>query len=163
MGATINGAARVRIVDNVFDDIGYAVIGMEPNFSYQGSSDVIIRGNAIGSYSLTDNYKGFLLYACDAPWVDADSTIRDVTITGNTVAGNRSGKDGSMMGLNLRICGDRGNRLNFTVTGNTASQPVVGPIMRFDDVRGVIVTGNSQPLSKGELATFTGSTGVTTE
>jgi hypothetical protein len=33
--------------------------------------------------------------------------------------------------------------------------------MRFDDVRGVTVTGNSQPLTKGELATFTGSTGVT--
>ena len=74
---------------------------------------------------------------------------------------HRSGKDGSMMGLNLKICGDRGNRLNFTVTSNTASQPVVGPIMRFDDVQGVTVTGNSQPLSKGELATFTGSTNVT--
>jgi hypothetical protein len=33
--------------------------------------------------------------------------------------------------------------------------------MEFISVSGVTVTGNTQPLSKGELATFTGSTNVT--
>ena len=35
--------------------------------------------------------------------------------------------------------------------------------MTFTQVAGVTVTGNSQPLSSGELATFPGSTGVTYE
>ncbi len=33
--------------------------------------------------------------------------------------------------------------------------------MFFTDVKGVTVTGNVQPLSSGELATFPGSTNVT--
>ena len=159
-GALINGAQHVRIEDNVFDDIGYAVFDFEPNQSWQGSSDVVIRDNSIGAYSLTDQFNPKLLYACDALWINEPSTVRDVTLTGNTVAGNRSG-NGTMAGLHLKICGDRGNRLNFTVTNNTASQAVNGPSMRFTEVKGVTVTGNKQPLAKGELATFPGSTGVT--
>ena len=100
-----------------------------------------------------------LLYACDALWTD-NPTMRDVTLTGNTVAGNLGG-NGTMAGLDLWISGDRGNRLNFTVTNNTATQTVNGPIMRLTAVKGVTVTGNKQPLAKGELATFPGSTGVT--
>jgi hypothetical protein len=160
MGVTINGGKNVRIVNNVFREVGYAVVGMEPNRSYQGSSGVVIRGNKIGSYSLTDNYKGALYYACDARWIDGPSTIRDVTVTGNTVAGNRSGKDGSIMGLNIVVC--RSVRAqNFTITNNTARQAVVGPVMRFDDVQGVTVTGNKQPLRSGSLASIQRSSAVT--
>ena len=162
MGVVINGASGVRIVNNVFDDIGYAVFGIEPNKDYQGASDVVIRDNTVGRYSLTDQYKGFLLYACDAPWADGPSTVRDVTLTGNTVAGNPSGKGSDMRGLHVLVC-DNGVRANFTVTNNAAGEPVEGPVMRFEGVKGVIVTGNTQPLSSGELASFQGSTGVTSE
>ena len=163
MGAVMNGASDVLIEGNVFDDIGYAVFAFEPNMEYQGSEGIVIRDNTIGAYSLTDQFSPKLLYACDALWIDGPSTVRDVTLTRNTVAGNRSGKDGAMTGLHLKICGDRGNRVNFTITNNTASQAVNGPSMQFTEVKGVTVTGNKQPLAKGALATFPGSTGVTYE
>jgi hypothetical protein len=36
-----------------------------------------------------------------------------------------------------------------------------GPLMTFTETDGVTVTGNTQPLSSGELATFPSSTNVT--
>jgi hypothetical protein len=162
-GVIVHDARNVRIVNNVFDDIGYAVVGMEPEQHFQGASDVVIRGNTIGSYSLTPDYRGYVLYACDAPANSSGpSTIRNVTFTGNTVAGgNRNGIDNELTGLFILICGDRGNRENFTITNNTAASTVRGPAMRFTNVRGVTVTGNDQPLSSGALATFPDSTNVT--
>jgi hypothetical protein len=166
-GLTIQGARDVRVVNNVFDDMGYSVVATEPNESNQPTYDLVIRGNTIGSYGLTGNYRGQVYYACDNPNADSPgATVRDVTITGNTVAGNRSGYDGRMNGLNVLICGDtyHGPRRNITVTNNTARQPVNGPVMRFIDSEGPItVTGNTQPLASGQLATFPGSTGVTYE
>jgi hypothetical protein len=159
MGVTINAGKNVQIDNNVFDDIGYAVIAIEPNSAEEGATGVAIRNNTVGRYSLTDNYKGALFYACDAPW-GGGAVVRDVTVSGNTVAGNASGKDGKMVGLNLMVC-DNGVRENFTVTNNTASRSVAGPVMQFKGVKGVTVTGNSQPLSSGSLATFSGSTNVT--
>ena len=91
--------------------------------------------------------------------------MRDVTITGNTVAGNRAGYDGRMLGLEIKVCGDKGVREDFTVTDNTGLSTVKGvagwPVMYFKDVRGVTVTGNRQPMTSGEFATFPGSTDVT--
>jgi hypothetical protein len=159
MGVTINAGKNVQIDNNLFDDIGYAVVGIEPNRSDQGATGVVIRNNTIGSYSLTDEFKGVLFYACDAPW-GGGAVVRDVTVSGNTVEGNPNGKDGKMVGLNVVVC-DNGIRENFTVTNNSAGQPAAGPIMKFSGVKGVTVTGNSQPLSSGPLATFKGSTSVT--
>jgi hypothetical protein len=154
MGVVIHSARDVLIEDNVFDEIGYSVFGFEPNYSYQGSTGVTIRNNTIGSYGLTNRYRGFLLYAWDAPWINGPSTIRDVTLTGNTVAGNRGGKLGKMLGLDVWVSGDAGNKFNFTVTNNTAAQPVAGPVIRFTKVKGVTVTGNKQPLSSGTLVSI---------
>ena len=159
MGVFIVAVSRVRIVRNDFDDIGYAVTAAEPNASHEGATDVVIRDNTVGSYSLNDTYVGDLFYACDAPW-GGGATVRDVTITGNTVAGNRNGSHGDMMGVNVTVCPDI-TAGNYTITNNTADKPVAGPVMIFMDVQGVTVTGNKQPLSSGELARFTDSTGVT--
>jgi len=152
----------VLIEDNVFDDIGYSVFGFEPNYSYQGSNGVTIRDNTIGAYGLTDDYRGFLLYAWDASWTDGPSTIRNVKLTRNTVAGNRGGRLGKMLGLDIWVSGDAGYKYDFTVTNNTAAKQVAGPVIRLADVKGVTVRGNKQPLSSGRLATFPGSTNVRT-
>jgi hypothetical protein len=151
--------SRVRIVDNVFDDIGFDVIDIEPNTSIEGASDVVIRGNRIGSYALDADWDGWLLAACGPK--DLGAVIRDVTVTGNTIEGNRAGWSGQTKALHFKVCGDRGPRSNFVVTNNVAQSAVAGPAMTFTEVDGVTVTGNSQPLSKGTLATFPGSTGVT--
>ena len=88
-----------------------------------------------------------------------------MTLTDNTVEGNRLGWSGNngrpRRALHVRVCGDNGTREDFTVTNNTTGYSVEGPAMYFTDVDGVTVTGNTQPLSKGELASFSGSSGVT--
>jgi hypothetical protein len=162
-GVIIHGGTDVVIENNVFDEIGYAVFGFEPDASHEGARDIVFRDNTIGTYSLTSDYRGNVLYACDALWTDGDSTIRNVTLAGNTIEGNRNGKAGEMVGINVKICGDRGIRENFIVTDNTAAKPVVGPVMTFTDVKGVTVSGNDQPLDSGTLATFPGSTGVNSD
>ena len=93
MGVTVIAGSRVRVVNNTFDEIGYAVVGIEPDAGNEGARDVVVRDNTVGSYSLTDQYEGFLFYACNAPWSDG-AVVRDVTVSGNTVAGNLAGKGG---------------------------------------------------------------------
>jgi hypothetical protein len=158
-GVGLISGSNVRLLNNTFDDISFDVVDIEPLATHEGARDVLIRGNDIGSYGLTDRWDGWLLAACGAKLA---STIEGVTVTGNTVAGNIAGWSGVTKALNIKICGDNGRiRKDFTVTNNTAGKAVAGPVMHFRGVRGVTVTDNEQPLTRGELATFTGSTNVT--
>jgi hypothetical protein len=160
-GVGIIAASQVRIVNNVFDEIGFDVIDLEPNQSSEGASDVVVRGNTIGSYAISSEWDGWLMAACGPK--DLGAVIRDVTVTGNTIEGNLAGWSGRTKALHFKICGERGPRLNFTVTDNVAQSAVDGPAMTFTEVDGVTVSGNTQPLSRGQLATFPGSTDVTYE
>ena len=167
MGVVIHGAADVLIEDNVWDEIGFGVFGMEPNRSYEGAERVVIQDNEIGSYMLTDRFRPKLVYACDAAWIDGGpSTIRDVLFTRNTVTGNLSPRPGGgsePTGLNVKICGDRGDRIDFKITDNVAAKAVEGPAMTFPKVKGVTVTGNKQKLSSGKLVDAPGATDVVVE
>jgi hypothetical protein len=157
-GVGIIAGSRIRIVDNVFDDLGLFVVDIEPNVSIEGAKDVVIRGNRIGGYALDSDWESWVLAACGP---DVGAVIRDVTLTGNTIESSRAGLNSRVNGLHVKICGDRGPRANFVVTDNVGLATVAGPAMTFTQVQGVTVTGNSQPLSRGELATFPGSSGVT--
>jgi hypothetical protein len=158
-GVGLIAGSNIRIVNSVFDELGLFVVDIEPNQGDEGADGVVVRGNDIGSYGLTDQWDSWLLAACGGKTTNA--TIRDVTVTGNTVEGNRQGWSGQVKALHLKICGERGVREDFTVTDNVAQATVTGPAMTFTEVDGVTVTGNRQPLSSGTLATFPGSTGVT--
>jgi hypothetical protein len=160
-GIGIIRAADTTIANNRFDAIGFDVVDLEPGAADAGATGFVFRANVVGTYGLTDEYNSFLLAACGAQ----GAAIRGVTITGNTVAGNRIGWSGSsgrpMKALHVRVCGDEGPRSDFVVTDNVAGAAVAGPAMHFASVAGVTVTGNVQPLSSGQLASFPGSTNVT--
>lgn len=161
-GVGIIRASNVRVVNNVFDEIGFMVVDIEPGASDAGAIGVVVRGNDIGSYGLTSKYDSWLLAACGAD----GAVVQDVTVTGNSIEGNRVGRVGSdgerkFKALHIKICGDDGPRENYTVTDNVAQATVEGPASYFFDVKGVTFTGNEQPLSKGEQASFPGSTNVT--
>jgi hypothetical protein len=156
-GVGIIAAERVRIVNNVFDEIGYMIVDIEPNRGDQGAIDVVVRDNTIGTYGLTRSYVAKLL---GAGGPDTGAIVRDVTVTGNTVEGNPGGYDGKVLGVTIQVKGDRGPREDFTITNNVAKNPANGPVMNFRETHGVTVTGNTQPLKSGELATFSGSTDV---
>lgn len=157
-GVGILAGKRIRIVNNVFDELGFMVVDIEPDYDWQGAIDVVIRDNTVGSYGLTDTWVAQFL---EAAGPKTGSIVRDVTVTGNTVEGNRAGYDGAVLGLNIKVLGERGPRSNFTITNNTAKTTARGPIMYLSQVDGVTVTGNTQPLSSGSLASFPSSTGVT--
>jgi hypothetical protein len=162
-GVAVEGGKRVRIANNVFDQIGMFVVDIEPWHPGEGASDVVIRDNSIVSYGLTGTFAGKLLQVCGPL---KGSVVRDVTVTGNTVEGNRGGWNGKMLGLHIEVCGTDRIRENFTITNNIAKSTVDAsdgwPVMLFTDVKGVTVTGNVQPISSGgKLAGFSGSTNVT--
>lgn len=158
-GVGLIAAKNVRVAQVTFDEIGMFVVDIEPNDSTQGAIGVTVANNTIGSYGLTDIFVSYVLAACGAE----GSVARDITVTGNTVAGNLAGYNGRMLGLNVIICGRARTRTDIVVTDNRAAQAVRGPVLEFYDSQRITVTGNVQPLSSGELATFPGSTGVTYE
>jgi hypothetical protein len=160
-GVGIIRAEDTIITGNRFEQIGFDVVDIEPGAADGGATGVVFRDNDVGAYGLTDSYNSWLLAACGAE----GAAIRDVTVTGNTVLGNRIGWSGSVTrpwrALSVVVCGDDGPRSGFSVTDNTAQNAVTGPALYFTDVAGVTVSGNVQPLTSGQLATFPGSTGVT--
>ena len=55
-GVGIIAGKNLRIERNVFDQIGFMIVDIEPNDSSGGASDVLVADNTIGSYGLTDQY-----------------------------------------------------------------------------------------------------------
>jgi len=158
-GVAIIAGSQVNILDNVFSQIGFDVIDLEPNKRTDGASGVVVRGNTIGSYGLSGRWDGWLMKACGPKSLGA--AIRGVTVTGNTIAGNRTGWSGRIKALNVKVCGERGPRQNFAVTNNVAKSAVDGPAMYFTKVDGLTITGNKQPLRSGPLASIKSSVRVT--
>jgi len=155
-GVSIAASRQVTIERTRFDQLAMFVVNIEADYAWEVTTDVMIRDNTIGSYGLTDRYTSWVLAAEGA----VGSTVRRVSLIGNTVSGGRAGYDGKALGLNVTVR-DRGPREDFVVRDNVATITVAGPVMQFLGVDGVTVTGNTQPLRSGRLATFTGSTDVT--
>ncbi len=155
MGIALLAGTNVLIEGNSFDKVGLHVFDIEPDWSYQVIAYATFRNNSVGSYALSTYDAGFFFAADGA----AGSTVRDVTVTGNTVTGTaRSGYDGTPRGLNTRVSVAR--RQNIAVTANTATTAAEGPVLYFANVDGVTVTGNRQPLVSGSQAQFSNCTRV---
>ena len=156
-GVGIIRAKDVRIVNNRFDELGFDVVDIEPGAADAGADGVIIRGNDIGTYGLGDQDNAWLLAACGK----AGSVVRNVTITGNDIEGNRIGWSGNVTrpwrALNVRVCGDDTTRADFVVTDNVARNAVSGPALYFTTSGASPSPATTQPLSSGELASFSGS------
>lgn len=155
-GADIKGNKNVLIENSSFDKIGLHVFNLEMNKAGDSSTDVMIRNNSVGSFSHTGNFQGWLLGATGAE----GSTVKNITLTGNTVKGGVSGTKGDYRCLSVKVDGTNKIRENFSIINNTCATPVIGPAMNFTNVNGVTVTGNKQPLSSGSLVSSTGSTNV---
>jgi hypothetical protein len=157
-GISIVSGSHVTIERDHFDTLGMHVLDIEPNGSYGGGTYVTFRANTVGSYGLTSLYTGYFFGADGAP----GSSVHDVTITANTVTGNpHDGYDGSIRGLNTTV--EVSRRQNIIFTNNTSTQTISGPVLLFDHVDGLTVTGNVEPLSQGSLTSITDSTSVTTQ
>jgi len=138
-----------------FDLIGQHVFDIEPDVAAQLNAYITFRNNVIGRYGYNSTYTSYFLAADGA----AGSTLHDLTVTGNTVVGNPAQGNGyGPVGLNTTI--EVARRSNVIFTGNSTTQSVPGPALLFAHVDGLTITGNTQPLSSGSLASITDCTGV---
>ena len=156
-----NAISSINVTDvlaegNSFDRIGMDAFDIEPNYSAETIRRNTFRGNHIGVYSLMTGFEGWLL----STWNATAAVITDITVDGNTVVGNpSSGHSASRRGLNVDVA-HSGRPQRITVTNNSTAQTAPGPVMLFENVDGVTVRGNAQPLASGSLASFSGCTGV---
>ena len=149
MGIAIVAGRNVVIAGNSFDKVGMYTLDIEPN-RYSpptGGDNIEFSGNWVGTGSHTNLYSPLFFGALGL------GNTTNVRILNNTVAGQA-----------LRIWVDPVEsqyvRRSITVSGNVSSVRISGPAMRFEDVDGVTVTNNRQPLSSGDLVSASGSTNV---
>jgi hypothetical protein len=154
-GVVVNAGSNVTIQRVTFDQIAMYVLNIEPDYPYQGASNIQFLDNTVGTYTVATQWD-CLFVAADGL---AGTSVNGLTISGNAVAGNPHGYNGKACGLNSDITVSR--RQNVVFTNNTTSLPVAGPALVFSHIDGLTVTGNVQPLKSGTLASITDSTGVT--
>jgi Right handed beta helix region len=156
MGIAIIAAKRVQIERNSFDRMSLDILDIEPDWANQGATDVLFRGNTIGTYAHSDLYRSHVLSICGS----ADAPVANVTVDSNVVTGGRqTNARNSPGGVTARA--DRPNRTNIRFTNNTSSIPGPGYMVDFQNVTTLTVTGNVQPLTSGQFAYIVNSTNVT--
>ncbi|MFA6003657.1 MAG: right-handed parallel beta-helix repeat-containing protein, partial [Elusimicrobiota bacterium] len=154
-GISIISGDHILVENNQFDDLGYFAIDVEPNLDTESVTDVTFRNNTVGSWG-PDLGVGAGFAACGSG--TAYNVISSITITGNTINGSSNASLLSYFNQNQY------KRLsNIVFTNNTAAQTVAGPVLSFKSIDGLTVTGNSEPLSSGVLASIVNCTGVITD
>ena len=154
-GLAVVAGKNLRAERLAFDKIAMTVLDIEPNDGLGGATDITFNNNTVGSYSLSTDYRSFFFGANGSH----DALVNRIIVRDNLVTG----------GTLLTLVGDewtgysgQRNRRNITFTGNRSTVATTwGPVLKFKHVDGVTVTGNTQSVTSGGLATFTDSTGVT--
>jgi hypothetical protein len=139
-GVSVTAGRNVIIQRVAFVKNGYCVFNIEPNNSSDGASNIQFLSNTAGTW--TNSF-----FSGDGA---SGSKVNGITISGNTVTG----------GTLLTVI-DLSRRTNVVFTNNTSRVTGRGPMLRFAHIDGLTITGNTQPLSSGSLASITDSTGVT--
>jgi hypothetical protein len=142
-GVTIIAGQDVVVERVAFDKSGYTTFDIEPNDSSQGARRITFRNNTAGTWTNT-------FFSGEGA---EDSEVDGVTVTGNTVT------DASIKTA-IRLST---RRRNITITDNTSLVTARGPVLLLSHIDGLTISGNTQPLSRGELARIIDSTNVTYE
>lgn len=137
--AVISGTA-ILVERSAFDVSGYCTFDVESNDSTQDAADITFLDNTAGTW-------GDVFLAADGA---AGSVVDGLTVSGNRVTGSSLLTDVTLA-----------RRRNIVFTNNTSDVSADGPVLRFDHVDGLIVSGNIQPLRSGPLAAIVDSTAVT--
>lgn len=142
-GVSVTAGRDVVIERNLISHTRRATVDLEPNSPAWGAQNIHIVDNAIGP--------GRLLFVAAA----GRGPVDQVVVARNHLRGHI---------LNLVVeppVGDR--RTGFWVIGNTSDTPATRSPMRFTGVDGLVVTGNTQAVTRaGEAAVaVVGACGVT--
>ena len=153
-GIAIVAGSHVTVSGVRFTALAMHVLNIEPDYASGGGTYITFRNNSVGTYSLSRQYSGYFFAADGAP----GSNVHNVTVTGNHVIGNRAGYDGTVCGLNTTV--EVSRRAHIVETNNTATIKASGPVLLFNHVDGLTVSGNHEPLSNGSLVRVQDSTSV---
>jgi len=158
---TMNGAKNPLLEANSIDAVGASVLDIEPDTSYQGVANLVMRNNTVGSWGLSPLYTMHFV-ACANNDAGPGAAINGISITGNRVTQGAptSANTNNAGGLSTWIGKSRTSAVVFA--DNTTSKAGGGPALRFEHVDGLTVTGNSQPLTSGSLLYIADSTSVST-
>ena len=151
---------NARLEQNSINNVGGSVLDIAPDLSSQGAINVTLRNNSVGAWGLSPLYTMHFV-ACANNNAGAGAVIQGITITGNSVSQGAptSANTPNAGGLSTWIGKSRTS--NVTFTNNTTTKAGNGPVLIFQYVDGLTVTGNTQPLRSGPLASITDSTSVT--
>ncbi len=154
-GVAIVAGSDFRTERVSFDKIAINVLDIEPNDGRGGARNIVFDNNTVGTYSHSSQFVGFFFGANGSHDAVVDGVkVRNNVVTGKTLS--------TLVGDEWTGYSGQRNRRNITFTGNRSTVSTTwGPVLKFRHVDGVTVSGNTQPLSNGELATFVDSTGVT--
>jgi hypothetical protein len=153
MGVALTDGARNVVVSGcVLDQIAMYPFDLEPNGVVKGgvllgSENVRFSDNTIGRYTIDPAWAPLLFTGT------GNGPQRNIEFSRNTVTGGP---------LRIGVWNVAGSlRSDFRILDNRSSSRIAGPAMDFSGVAGLTVTGNTQPLSGGALATTSGCTNVT--
>ena len=145
-GLTITSGSHVIIDHNNFTKNGYMPFDIEPNSATgsEPSSFINFHNNTTGTWTNA--------------WFAADgipsNDVHDVILDSNHSTGK------SLFSIVDIVNTGGPRRSNFTFTNNAGDVAGAGPIFRMAHVDGLIIKGNTQPLSSGSLTSVTDSTSV---
>jgi parallel beta helix pectate lyase-like protein len=149
MGVAItDGARNVAIDHNVFEAIALYAFDIEPNghvFDGQpaGADAVRFSDNRIGAYGLSSVLTPLFMAGT------GNGPETNVQVSRNVVTGRP---------LRIGVWSVEGSaRENFWITDNVSDTVAAGPTMTFEGVKGLTLSGNTQPLSGGPLAKISDS------
>jgi hypothetical protein len=170
MGIAVTAGRNIDIIGNSIEDTVYTAIDLEPDQPQHGYQDVLISDNDVTNYGWAESMTSWFVAACPA-----DSVVDDVTTDGLVITGNRihkgpaTGDNGNydgLGGLGIRI--DKANlKRGLTITDNWTSdndtQSSSRGVIYLANVRDLVVTGNTQPISNGAaLVRDSGTSGTRT-
>jgi len=156
---TMNGAKNALIERNSVDQVGGAVMDIEPDTAYQGAINVTLRDNTVGVYGMTPQYTQWFV-ACANNDYGPGAVVRGITITGNHVSGGAPSSANTPNAGGLATWFGKRRTADITFTNNTTTKAGAGPVLIFEHVDGLTVTGNTQPLTSGSLVSIRDSTDV---
>ena len=160
-GITFNAVSNGLVERNRLNKIGMFVFNIEPDTPAQGARKVTYRNNTVGSYGLTPLYTSWFFASANYN-VAPGAVVEGITITGNRVTEGAPSTAHNPNSGGLATWIGRPRIRNVVFTNNTTTKSGHGPVLIFEHVDGLTVTGNQQPLSAGGLLRIRDSTGVRT-
>jgi hypothetical protein len=157
---TMNGVKNAVLESNTVDQIGGSVLDIEPDTAYQGATNVTLRNNSVGVWGLSPIYTQHFV-ACANNDYGPGAVVGGITITGNTVKQGAPNSATTPNAGGLFSWFGKTRTANVVFADNVTSWAGAGPVLRFEHVDGLTVTGNSQPVTSGPVVSVSDSTSVT--